>query len=147
MASIGKWNAPSSPVSLLTTDLNSLANNTLSAASAAVNNDTDLNIYADFELVLASLSPTAGAYVSIYILEAIDGTNYPEATALRLKTTQLLLTIPLDTTATTAQRIAARNITLPPGKFKIVLDNQAGVALGASGNTLKMLPYNVNLNG
>lgn len=147
MASIGKWNTPSSVVSLLTTELNSLGNNTLSSASAAVNNDANLDMYADLELVLASLSPTAGAYVAVYLLEAIDGTNYPEATNLRLKTSQLLLAIPLDTTAATAQRIAARNVLLPPGKFKVVLDNQSGVSLAASGNTLKMLPYNVQLNG
>jgi len=149
MANIGKWNTPSSVASVLTTELNSLGSGSMSAASGAINNDTNLDIYVDLELVLASLSPTAGAFVAIYIAEAIDGTNYPAPSAAdqRLQTNALLCTFALSTTAATAQRLVARNVVIPPGKFKIYLDNQAGVAFGASGNTLKMLPYNVNLNG
>ena len=147
MANVGKWNAPSAPVTVLSTELNALANNTLSAASGAIANQTNLDAYADFELVLASLSPAAGAYITLYLIEAIDGTNYADATNLRLKTSQFLGVFPLDTTAATAQRITLRNVVIPPSAFKIVLDNQAGVALAASGNTLKMLPYDVNLNG
>lgn len=146
MANIAKWNAPSSVVTVLSTELNSLGSNTLSAASSAIANQTNLDIYSDWELVLASLSPAAGAFISVYILEAIDGTNYPEATNLRLKSSQLLFTIGLDTTAATAQRIAVRNVVIPPGTFKIVIDNQSGVSLNASGNTLKMQAYDANLN-
>ena len=70
------------------------------------------------------------------------------ATGLRLQTTAVLCTFGLDTTAATAQRLPpARNVVIPPGKFKLLVDNHAGVALNASGNTLKILPYNVNLNG
>src|SRR5215831_2934336 len=105
MASIGKWNAPSSIVSVLTTGLNSLANNTMSAASSNIANQTNLDMYADIEVVLASLSPTTGAYVALYILEALDGTNFPAQSDadLRLTTSQLLASIPVGTTAATAQ--------------------------------------------
>ncbi len=149
MANIGKWNAPSAAVSLLTTELNSLANGSASAASSAIANQTNLDVYADIELVLASLSPASPNYCTLYILEAIDGSNYPSATGavLRNQPSQILCTFPLDTSAATAQRIVVRNVVLPPGTFKVVLDNQAGVALGASGNTVKMIPYDVNLNG
>jgi len=149
MANIAKWNTPSSIVTVLSTELNSLADNAMSAASAAIDNGANLDQYVDIELVLAALSPAAGAYVSIYIAEAIDGTNYPAPSAAdqRLQTNALLCTFALSTTAATAQRLVARQIMIPPGKFKLYLDNQAGVALNASGNTLKMLPYNTNLNG
>lgn len=149
MANIGKWNAPSSTVTVLTTELNALGNNTASAASSAVANQTNLDIYTDWEINLASLSPTAGAFVAVYIMLAVDGTNYPAPSGadMRLQTAQLLFSAPLSLTAATAQRIAVRNIVIPPGTFKIILDNQAGVALGATGNTLKMNPYDVNLNG
>lgn len=149
MANIGKWNTPSSLVSVLTTELDSLANNAMSAASGAINNDTNLDMYGDLELNLGTLSPTAGGYVAVYIAEAADGTNYPAPSAAdqRLQTNALLCTFALSTTATTAQRLVARNVLLPPGKFKIYLDNQAGAAMNASGNTLKLLPYNTNLNG
>jgi len=149
MAAIGKWNTPSSVVTLLTTELNSLGNGSASAASSAVANQTNLDVYADFELVLASLSPAAPNYCTLYLLEAVDGSNYPSATGsvLRNQPSHILCTFPLDTTGSTAQRVVVRNVVIPPGSFKVVLDNQAGVALGASGNTVKMLPYNVNLNG
>jgi len=149
MASIGKWGSLAAAVSLLTTELNSLANGSASAASAAIANQTDLNVYADIELVLGSLSPVAPNYCTLYILEAIDGSNYPSATGsvLRNQPSQILCTFPLDTTASTAQRVVVRNVVIPPGSFKVVLDNQAGVALASSGNTVKMITYNVNLNG
>jgi hypothetical protein len=149
MANIGKWNTPTAIASQLTTELNSLGNNTMSAASTAYDNATNMNIYCDLEVNLASLSPTAGAYVAIYILEAPDGTNYPAQSDadFRLTTTQLFCVLPIGTTAATAQRVTARNLLLPPSLIKFKLDNQAGVALNASGNTVKILAYNVNLNG
>ena len=145
MANTGKWTTPSI-VTLLSTELNSLGSNTLSAASSAITSSVD--IYADFELVLASLSPVAPNYCTLYILLAIDGSNYPSATGtiLRNQPSQILCTFALDTTAATAQRVPLRNVMLPPGNFKFALDNQANVALGASGNTVKMTTYNVNLN-
>lgn len=149
MSNLGKWNTPSATVTALTTELNSLGNNTLSAASAAIANQTNLDMYADLEVVLGSLSPAAGAYVAIYIALAIDGTNYPAPAGadMRLTSTQLLCVIPIGTTATTAYRVAVRNVLLPPGTFKLYLDNQTGVALAASGNTLKLNAYDTNLNG
>lgn len=149
MASIGKWNAPSATATVLTTELNSLANGSMTAASSAIANQTNLDIYVDIEVSLASLSPTAGAYVALYIALAVDGTNYPAPAAadMRLSSTQLLCVIPIGTTAATAQRVAARSVVIPPGTFKIYLDNQTGAALNASSNTVKFNAYDVNLNG
>lgn len=149
MANIGKWNAPSATVSVLTTELNSLANNTMSAASSAIANQTNLDIYVDIEVSLASLSPGAGSYVALYIALAVDGTNYPAPSGadMRLSSTQLLCVIPTGVAAATAQRIAVRNVVIPPGTFKIYLDNQTTVSLGASGSTVKFNAYNANLNG
>lgn len=149
MSNIGKWNAPSSVVTVHSTSLNSLADDTMSAASSAIANQTNLDMYVDIELVLASLSPVAGAHILIFIAEAIDGTNYPAdaAATMRLQTQQILTIFSLGITAATAQRTVSRNIIIPPGTFKLYVDNQAGVALGATLNTLKILPYNTNLNG
>jgi hypothetical protein len=148
MANIGKWNAPSI-TTILSTELNSLANNTMSAASAVYDNSSNLNLYADIEVVLASLSPSAGSRVDLYILCAEDGTNYPAQSDadFRLTGTQLLVSIPTGIAATAAQRIVVRNVVLPPSKIEIKLDNQTGVSLNASGNTVKFNIYNVNLNG
>lgn len=145
MANTAKWTTPSI-VTLLSTELNSLANGSITAASTAITSSVD--IYADFELVLASLSPASPNYCTLYILLAIDGSNYPSATAavLRNQPSQIICTFALDTTAATAQRVPVRNVMLSPGNYKFALDNQAGVALGATGNTVKMTTYNVNLN-
>lgn len=149
MTNIGKWNAPSTTVTVLSTGLDSLGNSTMSAASTAIANQTNLDMYVDIEVNLASLSPAANSYVALYILEAVDGSNYPAQSDadLRLTASQLLCTVPTGTTAGTAQRIAVRNVLIPPGSFQIKLDNQTGVALNASGNTVKFNAYNVNLNG
>jgi hypothetical protein len=150
MTNIGKWSLSGVGLtSVLTTGLNSLANNTMSAASATYANQTNLDLYADIEVVLASLSPAAGAFVAIYILESVDGTNFPAQSDadLRLTSTQLLAVLPVGVTAATAQRVVARNVLLPPAAIQFKLDNQTGVALNASGNTVKILPYDYNLNG
>jgi hypothetical protein len=148
MTNIGKWNAPS-VTTVLSTGLNSLSNNTMSAASSTISNASNLDMYVDVEVNLASLSPTTGAYVSLYILESVDAINFPAQSDvdLRLTSSQLLCVIPIGTTAATAQRVVARNIIIPPGAFQIKLDNQAGVALNASGNTVKFNTYDINLNG
>jgi hypothetical protein len=153
MANIGKWNTPTSIFGILSTELNSLAASTattgMSAASPTYTNSTNLNIYCDLELNLAALSPSAGAYCGIYIWEEADAANFPAQSAadLRLCSTQLLCTIPIGVTASTAQRVIVRNLVLPPADFKLLLDNQTGAALASSGNTVKLLAYNINGNG
>jgi hypothetical protein len=151
MANIGEWNLSSVGLTtVLSTGLNSLGNNTISAASATYDNSVapGLDLYCDLEVVLASLSPTAGAYVSIYVWEAVDGSTFPAQSDadLRLTTSQLFCVVPIGVTATTAQRVVVRNLILPPAKIQFKLDNQTGVALNASGNTVKVLPYSFNLN-
>jgi hypothetical protein len=151
MANIGKWNAPSGIASQLTTELNSLATSTMCSASAIYDNSTagTLNIYCDLEVNLAALSPTAGAYVAVYLWGAPDGTNFPAQSDadLRLTSTQLFCTIPIGTTASTAQRVVVRNLVLPPEQVKWKIDNQTGTALATSGNTMKIITYNINGNG
>lgn len=149
MANIGKWGNAAAISTVLSTGLNSLSNNTMSAASSAIANQTNLDIYCDIEVNLAALSPSASAYVALYILEALDGSNYPAQSDadLRLTTTQLLCVVPIGVTSSTAQRVAIRNVVIPPGSFELKLDNQTGVALASSGNTVKIVTYDVNLNG
>jgi|SRR5215472_6691466 len=150
MANRGIWSLfGSNPTTVLSTGLNTLANNTMSAASATYANQTNLDLYCDIEVFLNTFSPSAGAYVAIYVLAAIDGSNFPAQSDadLRLTSTQLLCTVPTGTTASTAQRIAVRNILLPPQPIQFKLDNQTGGTLSASGNTVKIDAYSYNNNG
>lgn len=146
---IAKWNTPRALATILSTELNALGSATLSAASASLDNSVNLDMFADIELNLASLSPGVNPYCTLYILEAVDGTNFPSASAtpLRNQPSAILCTFPLDSTAATAQRITIRNVPLPPAIFKVALDNQSGTPLNASGNTVKILAYNTNLAG
>jgi hypothetical protein len=136
-----KWATPEAEASALTTELNSLADAAFCTASAAIDNETDLYENIALELVLASLSPAAGAYVDVWIDYSIDGTNYADA-AKALQLSALLCTFQLDTTAATAQRLFIGGLRIDPMKFKLQVRNKAGVSLGASGNTSKYSRYN-----
>ena len=147
--SIGKWNTPSGVTTILSTELNALNSATTSASSSTVNNASNLNLYCDAEVKLGSLSPATGAFVTVYILVALDGTNFPSPTGsvLRNQSQHVWFTAGLDTTASTAQTNVVRTVLLPPEAVAFVLDNQSGVQLAATGNTLKINCYNFNLNG
>jgi len=134
-----RWKTPDSPTTVLNTEMNTLGNNTLSAAGTDYDNSSTKHMYADFELILGSLAPAAGGYISLYLAEAPDGSNFSDVK--RESFPQLLGSFPLDT-ASAAKRQVIRNIMLPPTHFKVYVDNQAGVSLAGSGaNYVKMYPY------
>lgn len=124
---------------LLSTELNSLANNSL-AVGSAYDNSANLNIMAEVELVVTyGSAPTANTGCSIWFLRDIDGTNYEDGGSSLTPSRPPDLVIPLET-ATTAQRIT-RRCAIPPGTFKPLLKNDGtGQAMAASANTLKILP-------
>lgn len=141
MATTFKWAAPEAAASALTTELNGLADATFCTASSVIDNATDLYEFIAIELVLASLSPAAGAYVDIWIDYSLDGTNYADA-AKSLQLSALLCAFQLDTAVTTAQRLAIGGLRIEPMKFKLQARNKAGVSLNGSGNTVKYARYN-----
>jgi hypothetical protein len=152
MANRGIWSLSGAGLTTVLSGatLNALGIAAMSAASSTYVNQTNLDIYCDIEVFLDTLSPTAGAYVAIYIQEAVDGSTFPAQSAadMRLTSTQLLCVIPIGTTASTTQRVVARNIVLPPAAIRFLIDNQTGVAFAATANnTVKILPYSYNNNG
>lgn len=138
MATTSKWTAPASIALDLTTELNSLANAALCTASAAYDNSSGLYLYATFELVLASLTPTGTPYCNLYLVASADGTNYEDNTVSA--THQIVAVFPMST-ATAAKRIVVRNILLPPQKLKIILENKTGPSFAASANTVHTWAY------
>jgi hypothetical protein len=123
---------------LLSTELNSLANNALNIGAAYSSSGGYL--LAELELVATFAgSPTAGTGVSVWFLRAIDGTNYEDGGTSLTPSRPADVTIPVEVTAS-AQRITRRCL-LPPGTWKPLLKNDGtGQAMAASGNTLKILP-------
>jgi hypothetical protein len=129
----------------LTTELNSLADGNVCALSAAIDNSSNLHRYADFQLDLASLSiSSTSAYAHVFILPSVDGTNYPDWTSgayAAYHGQYFVGAISLKNVSATAARAVLREISLPPGLFKVALRNGAGVAFASSGNTLGMRSY------
>lgn len=144
MANAIKWEAAwTSRGNVLTTELNSLANGSFSSAGTEVDNSTNLDQYGKVEINLASLSPTAGANLELYMITAPDGTNYEDAPGSNNPATHVCTAvIPLDTTASDAKLCMSGVFLLQPAKTKFVLKNAAGVALGASGNTVELFTCN-----
>lgn len=136
-----KWVAPEAIASALTTDLNSLGNGSVSAASAAIDNETGLYQYISLELYLASLNPTGTPIVQVYLISTLDATNYDDTTP---PTFCLLTTFDLATGSATKRR-TRWNIPIPPLSFKLLVKNGSGVAFASSGNTLKYRRYNAQV--
>lgn len=146
MASAIKWEAAWVDRStVLTTELNALANNGICAAGTGYDNTSNLDQYAALELSVDFVSaPTSGGYVNIFLVESLDGTNYSDATTTAgdAGIMRFIGAIPL-AAVTAAQRIASPfTFMLRPGKAKFVLENKSGQAFPASGSTLKLFTTN-----
>lgn len=131
--------------SLMTTELNSLANNALVAAGSSYNNiqgggGGDGYTLCDLELVVTyGTNPTANTGITVWFLARPDGTNFEDGSSSVTPVRLPDAVFPLRS-VTTAQRIV-RRIALPWGVFTPLLKNDGtGQTFAASANTLKILP-------
>ena len=148
-ADLGKWNAPTSQT-LLSTELNSLANNTHSDSGQTLTNDISLAIYGDCEVYYqANAAPNTGGSVQVWLRTAYDGSNYAHVTAE--SSAQVLfvagLSSNLATPSLAEQRVVVRNLVFPPMRFRLNLANHSGVTMKSSGSTVRCALYHVNTNG
>lgn len=121
----------------LTTELNSLANGGYSALSAAYDNSSTLYTWGMLVVNLASLNPTAGAYLQAFLAMS-DGTNYEDAPSSTNPGLHMALRPVLLTTGSATKRVIVPPFLLPPGKMKWALLNGSNVALAASANTVAL---------
>lgn len=130
-----------SAATALSTELNSLANGANTAASSAIDNTTNLDLFLDVELVLAAQGSarSSGATVSLYLTTSLDGTNYDD---VHETTAELVAVFPLDA-ATTARRRTVRDVPIPPANFKLFARNNTGQTLAASGSTIRYRAHSV----
>lgn len=130
----------------LSTELNSLANDTWSALSSEIDNSLNGYMFADIECDFASITPTgADAAIELYLVPSVDDTQYPTYTATGTADEQEnnqyfigAVTLSLDAEV---HIHTIRGIELPPGKFKIGMRNRSNVTLAASGSTIKWRPW------
>jgi hypothetical protein len=142
MASV-KWQLSTrgtNPATILSTELNALANNNGALTTTAVSNSSDLDLYMDLECAVTfASSPTAGTLLEIYLVRQVDGTNYEDAAggASPITPGNGFIGGFVLRAVTTAQRMIIPGVSVPPGDFKVLLVNKSGQAFPASGSTVK----------
>lgn len=131
------WTVPTANTTILSTELNALANTQYTVVSADIDNETNHHLYMDLELVLASLAVATGGYCQAFLIASEDATNYEDNGSSTVAPPQApIATFPLFV-STSAKRCVVSNIVVPPLHFKLIVGNQTGVALGGTLNTLK----------
>lgn len=139
-----RYNDAASVETLLSTELNGLTDGN-SILSDPHDNTSDLDIYADFELLLTyAAAPPSGIKVcDLYIIPTLDGLNYASASA-SVTPQRFLLVGAFESAApdvSTPERLILTQITIPPREFRVLITNTAGQTWGATGNTLRMRKY------
>lgn len=131
------YETPSSFTNALTTELNSLADGSSTAASSAIDNSTNLDLFADVSAILGSINPTAtSARIDVHLVPRLgDGSTYADIGAATV-----VATIPV-TTGSAAKNLGTIGIRIPPGHYKLAVTNRTGVTLAASGNTVSYRTY------
>ena len=138
------WTARGSEVEYLTSELNALAS-AGNKLGAAINNSANRDLYMDVEIYIASLDLSAqvNPAVNIYLLPSMDDTNYDDGGDALDPTVDHLVAVVATVVADQVHRNTARMIVLPPGYFKLLIENVTGVPLPASGNIVTYRIYSV----
>jgi hypothetical protein len=133
-----KWATPSAVGSnIASTTLDSLANGSTSSF-VEHDNSSNLDLYASVEIDLGSLTPVTGGAITLRVF-ASHGTSDPDNTGSAGGGETY--TQPL-TTSTGAKKVIIPMVRLYPGPVQMCITNNSGVAFAASGNSLKVRPFN-----
>lgn len=146
------WKAPTVTLtSIMTTGLNSLANDAIELETTVINNETNLVQFMDVSLDLASvdLSAQTNPAAHLYLIPSIDGgTTFADgsdavtadASMPAVKHIRAILAFRVHTGAETKYDVSYM-IPIPPGQWNFGLRNKLGVAFPATGNILKYRTY------
>jgi hypothetical protein len=115
-------------------------------ASSALDNSSNLDMFADLSISLGSITPTGVPYIGVYVYPLNqDGSTYGDgrfgSSAAGPPPANYLVGMIGLVASAGVQVGMARGILLPPGSFKFVLYNQSGVTLAGSSNTVKWRTY------
>lgn len=140
------WGSVGSVQNLLTTEMNSLAIDTLTAAGPEINNSAGYQ-FGQLYLHLGSAAFVLGCYASVFFVPSNDtvGGTYPTvgtfAQWIGGAGANYLAGVIFINGTTAAQNEILRNVNIPLGKFKTYLRTGGGCpTLAASGNTLDLYP-------
>lgn len=138
-------------------DMASMATaNTVVSSVADIANGTNLDMFMDISasLVISSSTIVAGANLAFWIYDLNqDGTTYGDnqftagTAAAKTPTFAPCAVIPLIAAATQTALIGYVNqIVIPPGSFRLAIQNNSGFSLTSGTQTVKYRTYNINLN-
>ena len=132
------WTSYGSTTTYLSTELNSLANNG-NKIGAAIDNSSNKDFYMDVEVYLASvdLSGSTNPAIYIYLIKSLDDSNYEDGGDSLDPPQEATKVLALVAASQVHRRVTESPIIIPPGSFKLLIENKAGAALAASGNTVK----------
>ena len=124
--------------------LNALAASTGAALSVGVNIDTELDLFADFELFVTFVAtPVADGLVKMYIVrsisEVVPGTpDYEDGSTAAIVPRNGYVGAFIIRGVSTAQRMILPEVSIPFKKFKVLLINECSTAFTAvNTHTLK----------
>lgn len=112
--------------------LKGLANNARVIGNAIdLTGSSDRLIYANFDLLcrFTASTPVLGAPVELYLIPAIDGTNYVTGDATDQAPPACLVGVFGVVNKTAGQRLSLVNVLLPNAKWKPLIWNKTGVAM------------------
>lgn len=141
-----KYTERATGASIVTTELNALANDTAALISTALSNDDSLerNLMADFMIVIPEQSGARdGGAISLLIVPEVNNTYGDVATVqtalihIAHRDDGTLCSFVLDS-AVTARTITVSHVKLPNANYKVGLLNESGNALAATGNSIWM---------
>jgi hypothetical protein len=150
MANPIKWSTPSTTTTIINGDataptLKNLLNNG-QKLGVEVNNESNKDQYASFELSWrAAATPAVNAIVELYIITAMDGTNYSDGDdTIAPSYTSLVGGFNVRLVTTQQRCPAIINIPIPPFKFKLLVINKTGQSSTNTDNenVLRMRTYN-----
>lgn len=126
---------------VMSTELNGLANNASAASSGAITLTSAGYLMALCELLVTfGTNPTANATINVWFLTSVDGgSNYEDGSSSVIPPRNPDVFFPVRA-VTTAQRLN-KLCKLPVGTFKVLVQNNGtGQAMAGSGNTVRICP-------
>jgi len=140
-----KWETAAPVADYLTTELDSLASAGNKLGAAIDNRDGSRFLAVQIHVATQGSARSASAHFAVYLIPTVDDSVYFLGDdALDPPATFLVCSAPLDA-ATTARDTGCWNIALPGLQFKLLIENNTGQALAASGNTVDYVLSNEEL--
>lgn len=135
-----KWATPGTQSSnIASTTLDSLPNGNTSTF-VTYDNSSNLDLYAEVEILLGSFTSTTGASITLRVFAtASAGATVPDATGS--VNGGETYTIPI-TVGASAKVVTVPMIRLYPFSMRLCVTNNGGAALASGSNSIKVQPFN-----